>query len=102
MLIRKRYQISQKRQDAISKQREDEDVYQMLARQIAMTRPFEGTWLYLLRSPKPTVEAANVVQDQRAAWEFYQAANAARWNRYAVWAAVLGTFINGALIIVFK
>ena len=38
-----------------------------------MTRPFEGTWLYLLRSPKPTVEAANVVQDQRAAWEFYQA-----------------------------
>ena len=104
MRLHKRYTISQKRQDAISKKREGEDGYQSIARQIAMTKPYEGTVLYLMRSPKPlgVPPTPNVVVDQRPAWEFYQAAQSVRWNRFAVFAAVLGTFVNGALIIIFK
>jgi hypothetical protein len=87
---RHRYTVSPERQ-AEFEQRDGEDVYQWIARQIDMATPFEATWLYLLRSGD---------QNQRAAWEFHRAAVTARWSRIAVLVAVAGTIFNVALAIV--
>jgi hypothetical protein len=86
-MARDRYTVSKERQREFDRL-EGEDTYQWIARQIAMATPFEATWLYLLRSSD---------ENQRAAWEFHQAAVSARWSRITVRVAVIGTIANAAL-----
>jgi hypothetical protein len=87
---KRKYHVSEQRQREFDR-RENEDVYQWIARQIDMATPFEATWLYLLRSGDA---------NQRAAWEFHRSAVTARWSRAAVLVAVTGTVINVGLAIV--
>lgn len=87
---RRRYHVSEQRQREFD-QRESEDTYQWIARQIDMATPFEATWLYLLRSGDA---------NQRAAWDFHRSAVTARWSRIAVLVAVVGTVVNVCLAIV--
>jgi hypothetical protein len=87
---RRRYHVSEERQREFD-QRDGEDPYQWIARQIDMATPFEATWLYLLRSGDA---------NQRAAWDFHRDAVPARWSRIAVLVAVVGTLVNVAIAIV--
>ena len=61
---RERYTVSPERR-AEFEQRDGEDPYQWIARQIDMATPFEATWLFMLRTSD---------QKQREAWEFHRLA----------------------------
>lgn len=71
--------------------REGDEVHQWIARQIDIATPFEGTWLYLMRSGD---------EKQRAAWDFHRAAVTARWSRAAVLVAAFGTLTGLAALFV--
>lgn len=73
MRLRNRYTVTAKRKRKFE-QRDGEDVYAWVSRQISMARPYELTWLYLLRHGD---------EKQRQAMEFSVAHRAAWWTRFA-------------------
>jgi hypothetical protein len=81
---RERYTVSPERR-AKFEQRDGEDPYQWIARQIDMATPFEATWLFMLRTSD---------QKQREAWEFHRLAVTAHWSRRAFFAVIAGLVVQ--------
>lgn len=71
----KKYGVNEKRQKDLLEQREGEDAYQMIARQLAMARPFEVAWLMMIRAGD---------EKQLRAMEMLQLSRTVFWTRLAV------------------
>ena len=77
-----RFNIHPERKKMFDRTRPDETVEQMIARQLAMSRPFEVAWLFMLR----TSEHA---ESQVKALTLLQQARTVYWSRIAVLMAAL-------------
>ena len=80
-----KYGISERRHKALFDQREGESAEQMIARQLAMARPFEVAWLTLVRGGDET---------QLRAMEMLQAARSVWWSKIAVVTSVVATVVS--------
>lgn len=87
---RSRYTVSAARQASLFDQREGEDPYQMIARQLAMAKPFEVAWLMLLRDD----------ENQLRAMEMLQLSKSVFWTRIAVVLAALSFPISATALAV--
>ena len=80
-----KYGISERRHKKLFDHREGETPEQMIARQLAMARPFEVAWLTLVRGGDDT---------QLRAIEMLQAARSVWWSKIAVASSLAATVVS--------
>ena len=91
MRRRNKYEVTEARQRELFDRREGETGEQMIARQLAMARPFEVAWLTMLRGGD---------DKQMRALEMLQLARSVWWSRAAIVASTAGVLVSVVALVV--